>query len=457
MTTETASGDGIVQVAYLHPEQVSHSWHDSMRRMWEYDLDHRRIARRPMNMRTGTGRLVPSRNAAVRLFLDKTPHEWFLFIDTDMGFEPDAVHRLLAAADPVERPVVGALCFAQMEAAYDGMGGYKFTIVPTMYQLGQTDAGDPSFCYFGDYQDDTLTPVAATGAAFILIHRTVLAKLRADIGDHWFDQFYDKAGDMVGEDIAFCARLNSIGVVPYVHTGVKTTHHKEVWLSEEDYEIQRAVTVPLVPELPPAIDIGASLASLASNAHVREDGMLKLSEDLDRYRAIIEATKPEVIVETGTRTGASARWFAELGVDVITVDVDLDHLLPYTKQPGDGVVWYHRGDAADPDMAAQVAEKVAGRRCMVVLDSDHSAAHVSREIALYGPLVTPGCYLVVEDGIFGHAPQALRDQHIPGQHGSPLDAIADLLLGNPCWSRDIAIERMSPVSHHPAGWWVRNG
>jgi cephalosporin hydroxylase len=107
-------------------------------------------------------------------------------------------------------------------------------------------------------------------------------------------------------------------------------------------------------------------------------------------------------------------------------------------------------------VAADVRELVRGRRCMVILDSDHSAPHVTTEIGLYGPLVSPGCYLVVEDGLFAYAPQQLRQQHFPdGLDGSPLDAVAELLVDNPDWSRDIAIERAHPVSSNPAGYWVR--
>jgi hypothetical protein len=239
-------GDGVVQVAYLHSENVSHSWHESMRAMWEHDqAAGQRIARKPLNIRTHAGRLAQSRNFAAKLFLDKIDHEWLLFIDTDMGFEPDAVHRLLEVADPVDRPVIGALCFAQMEDGHDGMAGHRFTIVPTMYKIGQTDDGDASFCYYGDYVDNQVTPVAGTGGAFLLIHRGILEKLRAEHGDHWFDQVYDKAGDIVGEDIAFCGRLLQAGVVPVVHTGVKTSHHKEIWLSEVDYMQQKITTITL--------------------------------------------------------------------------------------------------------------------------------------------------------------------------------------------------------------------
>lgn len=454
------TGNGIVQIAYLHDEHPSHSWHDSMRRTMDYDREHgNRIAAKPLNMRTGSGRLVPNRNFATRLFLDKTPHEWMLFVDTDMGWEDDAVHRLLEAADPTSRPVVGGLCFALMEANYDGMGGHRFTIVPTMYKLGETTAGDPSFCYYGAYAADAVVPVAGTGAAFLLIHRSALEKMRANVGDHWWDQFYDKAGDMVGEDIAFCARLNSIGVVPHVHTGVKTTHHKQIWLSEEDYLAQQATTVAIDPTLQVHVDLQASLASLAANAHVRDDGMLKLQQDLDRYRAIIEATKPEVIVETGTHAGASARWFAKQGMDVITIDVEprnWEGLFHGTDETG--WITFLCSDSADPAVVQRATELVAGRRCMVSLDSDHSAEHVAEEIRLYGPMVSPGCYLVVEDGIFGYAPPQLRAQHgLGGMVGSPLDAIVELLDGKPGWSRDIAIERLSPISHHPAGWWTRHG
>jgi cephalosporin hydroxylase len=456
---------GTIQIAYLHNENVSHSWVESMRAMLEFDLEHGGIlARRPLNMRCGAGMVAHVRNYATRLFLDRcAEREWLLFIDTDMGFTPDAAQRLLEAADPVERPVVGALCFALMEANYDGMGGWRRTIVPTMYRMGTDSAGRPSFCHFGDYQDNSLIQVAGTGAAFLLIHRSVLEKLRAEYADHWWDMLYDQAGDIVGEDIAFCARLGENSVPVHVHTGIKTSHHKELWLAEEDYEAQRAMTVTVDPALPVYIDLPGSLNSLAANEHVREDGMLKLDADLNRYRQIIEATKPDVIVETGTRTGASARWFGAVAgprVDVITIDISRPLDLPAGDTmtfASESTITFITGDSTDPAIIERVRELVAGRRCMVSLDSDHSAAHVAKEIDLYGPLVTPGCYLVVEDGIFGHAPQALREHHIPGLAGSPLDAIADKLAGNPQWSRDIATERLSPISHHPAGWWVRNG
>jgi hypothetical protein len=114
-----------------------------------------------------------------------------------------------------------------------------------MYQLGNAQNGEASFCYYGDYTDDAVTRVGGTGGAFLLIHRSVLEKLRAEHGDHWFDQLYDHAGDIIGEDIAFCARAGALKIPVHVHTGVKTTHHKDLWVSEEDYVLQKMTTVAI--------------------------------------------------------------------------------------------------------------------------------------------------------------------------------------------------------------------
>lgn len=188
----------------------------------------------------------------------------------------------------------------------------------------------------------------------------------------------------------------------------------------------------------PLIDIEASLAATSRQT---ADGAVKVAEDLDRYEAVIAAIEPEVIIECGTWLGGSAAWFAKRVPSVITVDIE-----PQPRPSALNITWLI-GDSTDRDMVAMVAGLLGGRRTMVVLDSAHEATHVRREIALYAPLVTPGCHLVVEDGI-----ARWMDEPYPG---SPLDAIEQELVGNDDWQRDTAIEAMHPVSMHPAGWWIR--
>ena len=51
-----------------------------------------------------------------------------------------------------------------------------------------------------------------------------------------------------------------------------------------------------------------------------------------------------------------------------------------------------------------------GKRVLVILDSDHSQAHVEAELAEYASLVPVGCYLIVEDSNIGQ----IRKDLLPG-------------------------------------------
>lgn len=201
------------------------------------------------------------------------------------------------------------------------------------------------------------------------------------------------------------------------------------------------------------IDAGAgvnmyeSLSSFRNGEHVR-GGMLKLRADLDRYHTIIEATKPEVIIETGTCEGGSALWFASYA-EVITIDVNRVEI-------HDPQVQVITGSSTDPDVVRRVGGLVRGRRAMVSLDSDHSTQHVMDEIDAYGPLVSVGCYLVVEDGILHYIDRDTLTQHGMGDMvGSPIPAIEARLVGSPLWRRDRSIESAYRRTHHIAGWWQR--
>lgn len=206
-------------------------------------------------------------------------------------------------------------------------------------------------------------------------------------------------------------------------------------------------------------DLDASWATFASGEYETDtDGTRtwKMADDLERYRAIIEATKPEVIVETGTKFGGSARWFRSLGLEVITVDID-DTYSGDARREHPDIHWII-GDTVDPNVLSCVVDLIDGRRTMVSLDSEHALPHVLAEIGLYGPLVTPGCYLVVEDGIFdliGPERAHLGGARIPAE-GGPLRAIAQTVAADTAtWNRAVAVEMMSPRSYHPAGFWIK--
>jgi cephalosporin hydroxylase len=94
---------------------------------------------------------------------------------------------------------------------------------------------------------------------------------------------------------------------------------------------------------------------------------------------------------------------------------------------GDPEIEFITGDSADPGPADQVMAQIPlnGGRIFLILDSDHRAAHVKRELEVWVPRLRPGDYLVVEDTVVNGNP--VRPDHGPG----PLEAIRQYLAETP--------------------------
>lgn len=183
--------------------------------------------------------------------------------------------------------------------------------------------------------------------------------------------------------------------------------------------------------------------------------VLKSPFDLWTYQELLHAVRPDLIIETGTAHGGSALYFAHL-FDIIgkgrIVTIDIDPTPGGGKRPLHPRITYLAGSSTDPAVFARATRSPGGRladeRVMVVLDSDHSAAHVAAELELYAPLVSEGSYLVVEDGnINGHPVPA---DGAPG----PMEAIVPFLAQHPEFSADAACERHL-FSFNPRGWLKR--
>jgi hypothetical protein len=256
------SGDpaDAVTVAYVHQNEVTYSWHHSMIEMVGWDLMHagRIMAGGYIAMRCGSDGLVEARNQAVKHFLADKPADWLFWIDTDMGFEPDTIDRLLEAADPAERPMVGGLCFSVRETDSDDMGGWRTAPTPTIFdwaKIPAEDGGEPQsgFAVRWDYPSNTLTQCAGTGSACLLVHRTVFEKVAEKFGPIWYNRVPNTStGQLISEDLSFCLRTQAAGVPLFVHTGVQTTHMKPLWVAEQDYWRQRAFEPSNMPEAVPA-------------------------------------------------------------------------------------------------------------------------------------------------------------------------------------------------------------
>jgi hypothetical protein len=181
----------------------------------------------------GSGLLSKQRNRVVKQFLDGTKSDWLLLIDSDEQLSLEAFDKLLETAHDKERPVVAGLVFAGF-----GIEGAPYPKpVPAIFQ----DAPE-GFLPLYKYDKDSVFEIDAAGTGCLLLHRSVLEKMRETAdknqGTDW-GWFWDGPldGNWIGEDLLFCRRIRALGFPIYVNTGAILPHQKSYWLDERHHHL----------------------------------------------------------------------------------------------------------------------------------------------------------------------------------------------------------------------------
>ena len=120
--------------------------------------------------------------------------------------------------------------------------------------------------------------------------------------------------------------------------------------------------------------------------------------DLWIIQETISEIKPSLLIECGTNRGGSARFFGQLfdllgQGEVISVDIEKMHEVEHPR------VKFLLGSSTSEEIFSQMkqAAEAAAGPVLVILDSDHTKAHVAKELEMYTPLVSVGSYCLVQD------------------------------------------------------------
>lgn len=151
----------------------------------------------------------------------------------------------------------------------------------------------------------------------------------------------------------------------------------------------------------------------------------KYPTDMWIYQELLNEIKPDVIIEAGTFKGGSALYLANicdmLGKGkIFTIDIDAIKGRPKHKR-----ITYLEGSSTDENLVNKIKKQIKKQDVvMVILDSDHTRAHVLNELRTYHKLVTPGSYLVVEDtSVNGHPIKTYFGE-------GPMEAVRDFFKEN---------------------------
>ena len=189
--------------------------------------------------------------------------------------------------------------------------------------------------------------------------------------------------------------------------------------------------------------------------------IIQYPQDVMAIQEVVWRTRPDLIIETGIARGGSLILYASLlklignGGRVIGVDIDIR---PHNRQaieehPLSEAIHLIEGSSIDQATVDAVRDQVQGAtRIMVVLDSMHTADHVLRELELYSPFVTMGCYLTVFDTVIEFMPPDTVADRPWGKGNSPYNAVQKFLETNRRFRVDRTIDAKLQISVAPGGY-----
>ncbi len=189
--------------------------------------------------------------------------------------------------------------------------------------------------------------------------------------------------------------------------------------------------------------------------------VIQFPQDLMAMQEIIWQVKPDLIIETGVAHGGSLIFSASMleliGGDGVVLGVDIDirphNRLALEQHPLAQRIQLIQGSSVDPVISQQVrAVATSKKRVLVVLDSNHTHAHVLEELKLYSPLVTRESYLVVFDTLIEDMPDDLIADRPWGKGNNPKTAVWEFLKTNPRFVVDNNLESKLLITVAPDGY-----
>jgi cephalosporin hydroxylase len=196
--------------------------------------------------------------------------------------------------------------------------------------------------------------------------------------------------------------------------------------------------------------------------------VIQLPEDLVRIQEVIYAVKPDVIIETGVAHGGSLIFYSSLCEAmgqgrVVGIDIEIR---PHNRLAIEAHELSHRitlveGSSTDPSVVAKVQSLIKpGESVLVLLDSNHTKAHVSGELDAYHRFVTPGSYIVATDGIMKDLHDVPRgDSSWSWDHPAAAAeefarAHPEFSLAQPVWPFNES-QLTTNITHWPGAWLLR--
>mgnify|MGYP001013511826 FL=1 len=195
--------------------------------------------------------------------------------------------------------------------------------------------------------------------------------------------------------------------------------------------------------------------------------VIQLPDDMVRTQEVLWEVKPDVIIECGVAQGGGSIYMASLCKAmgkgrVIGVELEFrgENRTRIENHPLSPLITLVEASSIAPETVEKVRGMIKpGETVLVVLDSNHTKAHVAAELEAYAPMVTKGSYIVATDGCMEYLEDVPR-----GKAGwtkdNPAEAARDFVKAHPEFIIDMPrpIFNESTLKETPTHWpdaWLK--
>ena len=182
-------------------------------------------------LRSQGNQIARQRETVITYWYDKTDTEWLLWVDSDVVISPDKFKLLWESKDAKERPIVTGVYFTT-----DTPEEPLMIPMPTVFDFVDNEDGGFGLKRVHPLPDNELIQVGAAGMGFILMHRSVVERIRAILPDAQMFMEMGRGTKFIGEDIYFFALCEKAEIPLFCHTGATAPHMKRFSFDEHYYK-----------------------------------------------------------------------------------------------------------------------------------------------------------------------------------------------------------------------------
>ena len=184
-----------------------------------------------VTMRSQGNQIARQRQTVADYWYDKTDHEWLLWVDSDVVITPETFKLLWDNRDAKERPILTGVYFTT-----DNPEEPLMVPMPTIFKFVDNQDGGFGLERIHPLPENKLIKVDAAGMGYVLMHRSVIERIRKELPDAQLFMEMGRGTKFIGEDIYFFALCDKVGIPLYCHTGALAPHMKRFSFDEHYYK-----------------------------------------------------------------------------------------------------------------------------------------------------------------------------------------------------------------------------